>query len=70
MPVILSKDNEEIWLDSTLRGEEVLQFLKPYPEDMVDAYTISPLISKKGVDKNIPGLIEPFQYDSPGLFDS
>ena len=70
MPVILSKDNEEIWLDSTLRGEDVLQFLKPYPEDMVDAYTISPLISKKGIEKNVPGLIKPFQYDSPGLFDS
>lgn len=69
MPVILSKQNEEVWLDPSLQGEKVLNLLKPIPGDLLEAYTISPLISKRGVEKNIPGLIEPYNYDSPNLFD-
>ena len=70
MPVILSRQDEEIWLDPDREGKEVLKLLKPYPEKFMQAYTISPLISKRGVEKNIPGLINPFEYDSPGLFET
>ena len=47
MPVILSRQDEEIWLDPDKEGREVLKLLRSYPEKFMQAYTITQLISKR-----------------------
>lgn len=68
MPAILSIENERKWLDLGQPMNHVLKLLEPYPQDLMEAYSISPLISKKGVDKNTPGLIQVFNYEQQSLF--
>jgi len=40
-PVILSPDNENAWLDSSLSLGEVTDMLKPYPAHLMNAYPIA-----------------------------
>lgn len=68
MPVILPGENENAWIDPDLTAEKAMQYLKPVDQQRMAAHTISRLISKKGVEKNVPGLTEPFNYDEDSLF--
>ena len=68
MPAILSIEDEKKWLDLDQPINQVLQLVKPYPQNLMEAYSVSPLISKKGVDKNTPKLIQAFNYKQQGLF--
>ena len=68
MPVILTKDNESKWLDQEQSVDNVLKLLKPYKYNNLRAHTISKLISKRNVEKNVPDLIEPYYYNSDKLF--
>ena len=45
MPVILSHDREDKWLDISVQPEEVLAFLAPYPADEMEAYPVSTLVN-------------------------
>jgi putative SOS response-associated peptidase YedK len=57
MPVILSREDEAIWLDSELHDpERLLPLLKPYPAELMDAYPVSSLVNKPQNDS--PELIE------------
>ncbi len=67
MPVILEKQYEDIWLKDELKDEEIIKYLKPYPDEKMEAYTISRLITSRNKDKNIPDIIKP--YDYPELKD-
>lgn len=62
MPAILSKVNEKKWLDNNLSDDEIISFLKPYPDDEMEAYTISRLITSKVGNRNNPSVIKPFNY--------
>lgn len=54
MPAILSKDNEEKWLNPNLTKQEIATFLHPYEADKMDAYVIeNDFIKKKPTDKTI-----------------
>ena len=54
MPAILSKDNEEKWLNPNLTKQEITTFLHPYEADKMDAYVIeNDFIKKKPTDKTI-----------------
>jgi len=68
MPAILTGEDEKSWLSITFPKDRVQGLLQPYPEQEIKAHTISPLISKKGVEKNLPRLIEPFNYDQSRFF--
>lgn len=41
MPVILNRADEDRWLDPELRHERILELLKPFPSDRMDAYIIN-----------------------------
>jgi len=56
MPAILLPGQEKDWLDSTLSGKEALQLIVPYPDEMIDAYTVSDRVGK--VSENDKALIE------------
>lgn len=68
MPVILSRDNQKAWIDPDLSAGQAFRYLKPVDEKQMAAHTISRLISKRGVDKNVPELVEPFSYDEDTLW--
>jgi len=70
MPLILSGDNEKAWIDQDLPAEKAYGYLSPVDDKQMAAHTISKLISKRGVEKNVPELVEPFSYDNESLFPS
>ncbi len=46
MPVILSPDDYELWLDPEFEGKEKLQsLLRPYPADEMTAYPVSTVVN-------------------------
>lgn len=54
MPAILSKDNEEKWLNPNLTKQEIATFLHPYEADKMDAYVIeNDFIKKNPTDRTI-----------------
>lgn len=54
MPAILSKENEEKWLDTHLTKEEISSLLKPFDAEKMDAYVIeNDFIKKAPTDRTI-----------------
>ena len=62
MPVILDKQDEAKWLDSDLDKDQIEKFLKPYKEKDLTAHTISKMITARGIEKNTPEILKPFDY--------
>jgi len=71
MPVILTMETEQRWLDDSLDVREHLDLLKPYNAEAIQAYPVSPGVNKPENDR--PDLIKPavptFGNGTPGLFD-
>jgi putative SOS response-associated peptidase YedK len=63
MPVILSKEIERGWINNTLSDNEIKDFLKPYPDDEMNAHTISRIITSKTENRNVPKVIQPYKYN-------
>ena len=64
MPVILPRELEEFWLDGDITDSAALtDVLRPYPEDAMETYQVSPLVNK--ATNNGPDLIVPV---GEGLF--
>lgn len=62
MPVILKKEDENIWLDNNLKDlNELKKFIKPYPDEEIDLYEVSPLVNNP--DNKFEELILPFKKD-------
>ncbi|MCX6740594.1 MAG: SOS response-associated peptidase [Candidatus Parcubacteria bacterium] len=61
MPVILSKFEGRQWLGG-LDDQEIKSMLDPYPAKEMAAYTVSKLITARGVDRNVPEVMEKFEY--------
>ena len=52
MPVILSKEVEDLWLDTALDDSQTLtQLLEPYPDDALEAYEVSALVNSASNDR-------------------
>ncbi len=66
MPVILQRDQEDLWLDHDVPEPEVLrEVLIPYNPDTMNAYEISTLVNSAANDG--PEVIEPIRRrDPPG----
>ncbi|MGE6260456.1 SOS response-associated peptidase [Heyndrickxia sporothermodurans] len=57
MPVILEPDDEKYWLDPSISDIDFLhQFLKPFNQDMMEAYEVSTLVNSP--KNNSPTLIQ------------
>lgn len=62
MPVILQPEDEEQWLDvSRTTFTKVRSLLKPYPEDLMDAHDVSPIVNSAKYDG--PECIQPVSED-------
>ena len=52
MPVILSEEVEDLWLDTALDDPQTLtQLLEPYPDDALEAYEVSALVNSASNDR-------------------
>lgn len=63
MPVILPKELEKDWLTPEMSKEDIKSFFKMYPEDDMQAYTISKLITSRKESSNVPQVHERFEYE-------
>lgn len=72
MPVILSKKDEDIWLDPQNKDtESLLRLLKPYPAEKMKVHMVSKKVNSPA--NNTPDLIEEFKKEkkfSYGLLDT
>jgi putative SOS response-associated peptidase YedK len=71
MPVILSQENEELWLTDETSSNDLLEVLTPYPDDDTEIYTVSNLVNS--VQNDDDRLIKPTpamdQSGNLSLFD-
>ncbi len=57
MPVILSKSDENEWVNPSSRLSDVLRFLVPYPSEKMNAYPVSHLVNEP--EMNHPDMLNP-----------
>jgi putative SOS response-associated peptidase YedK len=71
MPVIFTKESEEVWLDNHSKENDLMEILIPYPTDRISHYPVSPRINN--ANTNVPSLIIPTppadQFGNLTLFD-
>jgi len=56
-PVILRREQEKAWLDTSTTLTEIIAMLQPFPAEFMNAYPIAPTIKNPLADD--PGLIHP-----------
>ena len=62
MPVILRPEDEEQWLDaSRIPFAKAKSLLKPYPEELMDAHDVSPIVNSAKYDG--PECVRPVSDD-------
>jgi putative SOS response-associated peptidase YedK len=62
MPVILRPEDEEQWLDvSRIHLAKVKSLLNPYPDELMDAHDVSPIVNSAKCDE--PECIRPVSED-------
>jgi putative SOS response-associated peptidase YedK len=66
MPVILPSSAGRLWLKEGLADEALASLMEPVGSEMLDAHTISPLITNARADRNRPELIMPYNYPVQG----
>lgn len=55
MPMILSPESEELWLNAHEALQELLSLLKPYAANEIKAFAVSPLVNSP--HHNVPEVI-------------
>jgi hypothetical protein len=63
MPVFIDKENEKDWLNRDLKKDNVMDLCKPYQDPSMRAYTISKMLTTRGINLNVPQVIAPFNYN-------
>lgn len=69
MPVILDKNEEELWLSKELGINDLLSLCNPYPDDLMDSFRVSVSVNSSVLHKqpnNFPELILPLIPDKEG----
>jgi putative SOS response-associated peptidase YedK len=66
MPVILPAAAEGLWLREGLAEDALMALMEPVGSDLLNAHTISPLITNARADRNRPELIMPYEYPVQG----
>ena len=63
MPAILGNENEKKWLDSDPKIDNFDNLLKPCDSKLLKAYTVSPLVSQVNNNRNIPEVLNQYDYN-------
>jgi putative SOS response-associated peptidase YedK len=70
MPVIIPREYEKDWVGAQLTKDDVLALCEPIDSKLMDAYTISRMITDRRVeDKNQPEIARRFEYPELALLD-
>ncbi len=64
MPAILDDSAEKKWLNLSTTSAGLLELLKPCPEGVLKAHTVSKLVNDRSVNRNTPDVIRPYEYKS------
>lgn len=67
MPVILDQTSEKKWIDLSASPADASGLLKPFPDGILKAHTISPLVNNRNLNRNTPEVIRPYNYTSENL---
>jgi putative SOS response-associated peptidase YedK len=67
MPVILPAAAEKLWLKGELEKNSAAELMEPVASEMLEAHTVSPLITNTRADRNRQELIMPYNYPVQGL---
>lgn len=62
MPAIILREYEKDYLNPNLTKEDVLALCAPINDKLMDAHTVSKLITTRGAHKNVPEVMERFHY--------
>jgi len=62
MPVILDKTVEKLWIEEDLPLSQVLELTTSFPEEGMDAWTISKRITSRTEPSNVPAIIQKVEY--------
>ncbi len=62
MPLIIHEDDERMWIDDSLKTEEIKKMIQPFDESAMTAYTISRDVNNSRFDRNVEHIIHPVQY--------
>jgi putative SOS response-associated peptidase YedK len=62
MPLILPPQAESRWLDHSVSPENIMQLMVPFPEERLESWTISKLITTRGANTNTPEVKTPFSW--------
>lgn len=69
MPLIISRNQEDKWISPLSAPSLIREMMASYPDNILSAHTISPLIGNRKSDRNVPELIEPWtRPDQQSLF--
>jgi putative SOS response-associated peptidase YedK len=63
MPVILTKENEEWWIDNKLESAEIIQILKSFDANKMEAYPVDRSITKLGFNTANPSILNRKEYE-------
>ena len=61
MPAILLPEQEQSWLDLDIPAEEALKMVAPFPDELLEAYTVSKKVNK--VSENDSSLVQEYHHD-------
>jgi len=67
MPVILRQEDETKWLEKNLDRTAIDTLLEPYDASLMQAHTVSRLISTKRANTNVPEVTREFRYEGLDL---
>ena len=62
MPLIISREDEKIWIDPKLEKEDIQALIKPYDDDLMDAHTVSTDANSSRKNRNVPEILEEVEY--------
>lgn len=68
MPLILDREVMEAWLNPDAPKELVRSLMVPFPQESMEAYTISGLITSRKFPSNVPEVLLPQDYPATDLF--
>ena len=62
MPVILTRETEGAWIKEKMNETEIKDLMKPLSQDLMEAHTISKLITSRSENSNTPEVQKEFNY--------
>lgn len=65
MPVILPDSAVKLWLSNSISTSEYSKILNSIDSSSMNAYTVSSMVSNSRIDRNIPEVIIPYNYQLP-----